>query len=74
MGVSASLEGGAFQEICHTVLLGTDAYADVRTRHHHVSSTRGDALSSARWPFSLGSCERKGSLSDKAGLRTEAAF
>lgn len=72
-GVSASLEGEAFWRPCHTVLLETDAYADVWTHHclYHIRSPVGDSLSTAHWDFSLRSCKIKGNLGYKAVLRTE---
>lgn len=62
-----------FRRPCHTVLLETDAYADVWARHchYHRRSTVGESLSTAHWDVSLGSCEIKGNLGCKAVLRTE---
>lgn len=75
-GFCALLKGEILRSSCHTILLETDAYADVRTRHcqRPVGSARGDSLSAARWRSSLGPCEIKENLSYQAVLRTEAAF
>lgn len=62
-----------FRRVCHTILLETDAYADVWSHHchYHITSIMGDSLSTARWHFSLESCEIKRNLDYKAVLRTE---
>lgn len=62
-----------FRRSCHTILLETDAYADVQTHHchYHISSTMGDSLSTAALHFSLGSCEIKENLGSRAILRKE---
>lgn len=62
-----------FRRSRHTVLLETDAYADVQTHHCHypISSTMGDSLCTPGWHFSLGSCEIKETLGYRAILRKE---
>lgn len=65
MGASLHhLEEKLFRRSCNTLLLETDAYADVRAHHCHcrINSTMGDSLAAERWLFSLGSCEIKGNL------------
>lgn len=62
-----------FRRSCHTILLETDAYADVQTHHchYHISSTMGDSLSTAAWHFSLGSHEITENFGSGAILRKE---